>query len=324
MIWKFHIKTEKDLAYILADELGGILTATSDGMAKYGTMIVSLFEDKKDQMLWTLEGTLESEPQENDLRRVIDSMSDTLLTQKGLKLPYEMSIEKLPDIDWLAENRRQFPALEIAGFYIYGSHIKAPKSQKNITLKIDASTAFGTGNHGTTHGCLQALQDLKSQGLNPQNPLDLGTGTGILAMAISKLFDVKVLATDLDVEAVEKTKYNAIENDLGNKINVLLADGFQNSDLQKKMPFDLIIANILAGPLMDMAQELKRCLKSGGTLILSGILDHQVAGVKKAYQDDNVCLISETLRSEWATLVFEKAKEFPKLSNSSDKKHSDS
>ena len=206
----------------------------------------------------------------------------------------------------MAENRAAFKPLEIAGFYIYGSHIEDPQWGDNIPLKIDASTAFGTGNHGTTHGCLAALQTLKRQGIRPRNPLDLGCGTGILALGIVKLFNVKTLATDIDPEATEKTLYNAKENGAADLITALTAENLESDDIAQKAPFDLIVANILAGPLIDIAPQVKLALATGASLILSGILDHQVPAIKKAYRDQTLELQEENLRGEWATLTFKK------------------
>lgn len=295
MVWRFDITTEKNLAYALCDELDTLLESQSG----YDDLVMSIFEMDQDPSTCRLQGIVEQAPKETDLREAIAPIAAGL----GVK-DVGITIEKVPDVDWLAENWKAFPPLEIAGFYIYGSHITDPKIGSNIPLKIDASTAFGTGNHGTTEGCLQALQDLKAKGLQPQNPLDLGTGTGILAMGISRLFDVPVLATDVDPEAIEKTIFNAKENDLETQIRPLVAEGFQNTIFQEKKPFDLIVANILAGPLVEMAFDVKNCLSKGGHLILSGILLSQVPMILEAYEDTRLKLIHKREIGDWATLLF--------------------
>ncbi len=286
MIWQFKISVEKDVAYGL-----------SEALEKHAD-VMSLFESPNDQTLWVVEGTCEQEPNRDRIEGIIKDF-------KNDPLP-SLDIIKLPDIDWLAENRKSFPPLEIAGFYIYGSHIKDPQWGANIPLKIDASTAFGTGNHGTTHGCLEALQRLKSQGIHPRNPLDLGCGTGILALGIAKLFQVKTLALDIDPDATEKALYNAKENDAAELITVLTSGSLEGEDITQKEPFDLIVANILAGPLIEMAFQVKKALTKGGSLILSGILYHQVKAVKAAYVDATLTLQEERLKGEWATLIFTK------------------
>lgn len=283
-IWQFTIKADKDIAYPLSE----LLEEHAD--------VISLFEDPQDQSLWIIEGISEKEPSREILEALIKKFEGTLT----------LDILKLPPKDWLAENRKDFPPLEIAGFYIYGSHIEQPNWGHNIPLKIEASTAFGTGNHGTTHGCLEALQFLKTQGIHPRNPLDLGCGTGILALGIAKLFKVKVTASDIDPEATGKTLYNAVENNEADLITAYTAEGLESSALSSLAPFDLIIANILAGPLIDMAPQIKMALSKGGYLILSGLLDHQVTAIQDAYLDATLTLTKKTLKGDWATLIFKK------------------
>lgn len=286
MIWQFKITADKDIAYGLSE----VLEEHAD--------VISLFENPDDQTIWILEGTCEQEPD----RPLLES----LITNFESNTPPQLEIIELPDKDWLAENRKDFQPLEIAGFYIYGSHIEDPQWGDNIPLKIDASTAFGTGNHGTTHGCLAALQKLKRRGVHPRNPLDLGCGTGILALGITKLFKVKTLATDIDPEATEKTLYNAQENNAADLITAVTAESLDCNEIAQKKPFDLIVANILAGPLIDIAPQIKIALAKGAHLILSGILDHQVPAIKDAYVDPTLGLVEENLMGEWATLIFQK------------------
>lgn len=285
-IWQFKITAQKDDAYTLSEILG----AQAD--------VMSLFENPENQFEWVVEGTCEQEPQRAILEELIATLEGTT--------PHVLDIIELPDKDWLADNRKDFQPLEIAGFYIYGSHIEDPQWGDKIPLMIDASTAFGTGNHGTTHGCLAALQNLKSQGITPKNPLDLGCGTGILALGIAKLFSVPVTASDIDPEAIAKTIYNAKENNEAAHISAIVAEGFDSENLASKAPFDLIVANILAGPLIDLAPQVKLALVPGAYLVLSGILDHQANAVKEAYVNSTLHLVQENCLDEWATLVFQK------------------
>ena len=308
-MWSFHLNAPKNIAYTVAEKIDEYLYLHEG----FDDLVVTIFEEPKDQFSWIVQGVLSQEPdlgQLKDTVRKLISDQDLEHNDQGEEIEpilQNLTIEKLPEKDWLAENQRQFPPLEIAGFYIYGSHIESPQPQNNIPLQIDASTAFGTGNHGTTHGCLQALQDLKKTGFTPQNPLDIGTGTGILAMGIVSLYDGDCHATDIDDDAVEKAKYNAKLNQLDTKITVLKSDGVAHDTLQKQAPFDLIVANILAGPLTEMAESIKSILDEKGHLVLSGILDHQVDGIKKAYLSDDVHLTQETYLGEWATLIFQKS-----------------
>lgn len=285
-LWQVKIKTDKDAAYKISELLEDHID------------VISLFEDSEDQSLWVVDGTCQEEPS----RQTIENLLKTV--EYDDSAPLTLEINELPDKDWVAENRKDFPPLEIAGFYIYGSHIENPNWGANIPLKIEASTAFGTGNHGTTHGCLEALQYLKAQGIHPRNPLDLGCGTGILALGVAKIFGVKVTASDIDPEATEKTLYNAAENNAAELITAYTAEGLESDALASLAPFDLIVANILAGPLIDMAQQIKGALSKGGYLILSGLLDHQATAIKEAYLDAHLTLVQKTLKGDWATLIF--------------------
>tara|TARA_R110002095_G_scaffold91456_3_gene79879 strand:+ start:1180 stop:2103 length:924 start_codon:yes stop_codon:yes gene_type:complete len=284
-IWQLRIKADKDVAYAIGELLEDYIS------------VISLFEDIQDQSLWVVEGICEEEPSRKKIEDLIKDVDYGTI-------PPVLEFIELPPKDWLAENRKDFPPLEIAGFYIYGSHIENPSWGSQIPLKIEASTAFGTGNHGTTHGCLEALQYLKAQGVHPRNPLDLGCGTGILALALAKLFKVKVIASDIDPDATEKTLYNAVENNETDLITAYTAEGLESSAVAALAPFDLIVANILAGPLIDMAPQIKRALSKGGYLILSGLLDHQVPAIKEAYLGAHLTLVQKTLKEDWATLIF--------------------
>lgn len=284
-LWQLRIKADKDVAYGISELLENHVD------------VISLFEDPDDQSLWVVDGTGQEEPSRQTIEKLLEDVDS-----RGV--PFVLEINKLPDKNWVAENRKDFPPLEIAGFYIYGSHIENPDWGSNIPLKIEASTAFGTGNHGTTHGCLEALQYLKTQGVHPRNPLDLGCGTGILALGIAKIFGVKVTASDIDPEATEKTLYNAVENNAADLITAYTAEGLESETLASLAPFDLIVANILAGPLIDMAPQIKGALSKGGYLILSGLLDHQVTAIKEAYLDAHLTLMQKTLKGDWATLIF--------------------
>lgn len=286
MIWQFTVTGSKNDIYGLCD----VMEEHAD--------VVSVFENPENEFMWTLEGTVDHQPNETLLRALIDGYPH--------ETPVTFHMAPVPDKDWLAENRRSFVPLDIAGFYIYGSHEDNPQWGDRIPLKIDASTAFGTGNHGTTHGCLAALQTLKAGGFQPRNPLDLGCGTGILALGIVKLFEVPTLATDMDPDATEKTLYNAQENDAAHLIHAETAEGLDSPVITQKAPFDLIVANILAGPLIDMASDLKQSLMKGGYLILSGILDYQGPAIKEAYVDPIVQLVEEKQLGDWMTFIFRK------------------
>jgi ribosomal protein L11 methyltransferase len=212
-------------------------------------------------------------------------------------------IVDLEQRDWLRENQESFPPLEIGQFYIYGSHITDPTPGQLAPLIIDAATAFGSGNHGSTRGCLLALSQLQSANFSPYSILDMGCGSGVLAMAAAKLWpESEITASDIDPECVRVTIENCELND-ATRIDVLGGDGFQNKVIVSRQPFNLIIANILATVLCDIVADIKNALSKDGTVILSGILDTQKEMVTDLYARHGLALDSFIQIDEWVTLI---------------------
>ena len=180
-----------------------------------------------------------------------------------------------------------------------------------IPFEIDASLAFGTGQHATTSGCLDALDRLEREGKRFANVADIGTGTGLLAFAALALWpDAKCIATDIDRVAVEVARDNAAINGikLGHGKGELLlaqADGMDSPLLAPRAPFDLIVANILAGPLIDLAPDFAKALAPGGTVVLAGLLDTQAASVAQAYEEQGLAIRDRGF-GEWPVLVCER------------------
>ena len=186
----------------------------------------------------------------------------------------------VPRKNWLKETARTFAPLTLGNYFIYGSHYTESLPADKITLKIDAATAFGSGRHATTQACLQALDFLAEQKKSVRRILDLGCGSGILAFAATHRYPKAVVdAADCDEESVRMAQFNAKENNI--TCHVFQSTSFQH--IQQK--YDLIFANILARPLIQMAPDLADHLTPGGYAILSGFLTHQHAWVMKAYQD---------------------------------------
>lgn len=204
-------------------------------------------------------------------------------------------------IDWLTESYQGFPPLDIGEFHIHGSHEKAVKTNQPNVICVDAATAFGSGEHGTTKGCLLAMQRLCRSGFDPEIVLDLGCGSGILALGVACLWTAsEVWAVDNDEEAVRVTKKHVLFNK--KDVKVFLSEGFQSYQLSGKR-FDLIVANILAEPLCFLAEAITQHSTDNAFVILSGILDKQAAAVKGEYEKNGFALSNETSFEGWTTLV---------------------
>ena len=209
--------------------------------------------------------------------------------------------EKLPERDWLAENRRAFPPQRIGRFLIHGSHWHGPIPASSIPIEIDAATAFGTGEHASTRGCLLALEGLVRRG-RFRRPLDIGTGSGILAIAAAKRLHRRIIAGDIDPEAVRVARHHARRNGLGGRIRTVRAAGYRSRVLRRS-DYDLILANILARPLALMARDLKRAIAPGGTAVLAGLLRRQEALVLAAHRAQGLSLERRLVIEGWSTLV---------------------
>ncbi|MBY0273039.1 MAG: 50S ribosomal protein L11 methyltransferase [Alphaproteobacteria bacterium] len=225
----------------------------------------------------------------------------TYYKEKNL-LYSEIHAQSLQEEDWVSAVYRDFPPLHLGQFYIYGSHIEEPPPQGLIPLCINAATAFGSGQHESTEGCLKALT-LLAQKESFNHPLDMGCGSGILALAMASLWKAPTLACDNDPEAVKVTLENARINHLETYIEAFASEGF--SGLKMKT-FDIITANILAGPLCQMAKDAVSALSPGGFIILSGLLNRQAEDVIDAYRSQGAKLVDQLFLGDWSTLILRK------------------
>lgn len=284
-ILKFNAQVASDSEAILAtDVFSQIALATS------------WWEDKVSQS-WVIEVLVEDKKL-TQLHYFISVLTEAF--QVNLS---DVNIVDLEQRDWLRENQESFPPLEIGQFYIYGSHIKDPEPGQRFPLLIDAATAFGSGNHGSTRGCLLTLSRLQSYEYTPTSILDVGCGSGVLAMAAAKLWPASnLIASDIDPECVSVTLENCNVNNV-NHINVVGGDGFQNGTILSNQPFNLIIANILATVLCDIVTDIKKALSEGGVVILSGILDTQKDMVTDKYAQHGLILDDFIQVDEWVTLT---------------------
>jgi len=215
------------------------------------------------------------------------------------------TIGLVPDKDWLAESRKGLAPLRMGPFYIHGEHDRGRAPKGAIPLEIDAGMAFGTGRHETTSGCVKALLRL-SKSMKVKKPLDIGTGTGILAFATHHLFHVRVLAGDNDKDAVRVARENAAINGLKKSIRIVTSDGYRAAAIRNGGPYDLVTANILANPLISLAPDLSKCLAKGGRAILSGLLKTQEKDVLAAHEAVGLELDFRIRQNDWSVLVLKR------------------
>jgi len=192
-------------------------------------------------------------------------------------------------------------------FLVHGSHDRDKVQIHDVAIEIDAGQAFGTGHHGTTAGCLEVIEKVV-RSRKVRNALDLGTGSGVLAIAVRKLLPVPVLATDIDPIAVRVAQENARRNQIIDGIDFRTAPGFHSTAFREHGPFDLIIANILARPLIKMAPQLVTHLAANGSVVLSGILAEQRWKVIAAYSGEGLSHVKTIWRNGWVTIHFTQGK----------------
>lgn len=212
-------------------------------------------------------------------------------------------ISELPETDWVAHVKRELAPVVAGRFFVYGSHDADKVPADAVPLLIEAAMAFGTGHHGTTLGCLTALDRLERAGLRARNVADIGCGTAVLAMAAAKLWPETVLASDIDPVAVETAAANVVANGLAGRVICLEAAGFAHPQIAAAAPFDLIFANILKAPLISLAPDMGRFCAESGHVILSGILHEQADEVIATYETQGFTLVSRDEYGDWTTLV---------------------
>ncbi|MBM7066556.1 50S ribosomal protein L11 methyltransferase [Actibacterium sp. 188UL27-1] len=217
------------------------------------------------------------------------------------------AVSELPETDWVAKVRRELAPVPAGRFHVYGSHDADSVPADKIGLLIDAAMAFGTGHHGTTLGCLEAFDSVLSDGVATSRVADIGCGTAVLAMAAAKVLprDATIIASDIDTVAVEVAQANLVANGVAERVTCLEAAGFGHPDLLAAGPYDLIFANILKGPLIDLAPDLCGALAPGGHAILSGILNPQADEVILAYANHGAKVSKTREIGEWTTLVLQ-------------------
>ncbi len=213
----------------------------------------------------------------------------------------KIEIEILPDIDWVSHSLEGLNPVRAGRFFVHGSHDRDKVKPGDLAIEIDAGQAFGTGHHGTTVGCLELIADVMEHE-KPQNALDLGTGSGILAIGIALIEPIRILATDIDPIAIKVAKENFALNGVAKTITAITATGLDDEEIKKRVPFDLIVANILANPLIELAPQMVPALKKGGSIVLSGILEEQHDRVVKAFEAEGAKYIKTLHHEGWVAI----------------------
>ncbi len=266
-------------------ELAQALADTIDEDVRLDALAVTVNETDEAQALWNTVAYFEDEASARSAKDMLGGV-----------------IEPVPDVDWVRRSLEGLAPVTAGRFFLHGSHDRDKRRSGGQSLEIDAGTAFGTGHHGTTAGCLMILDRLlKSRAYH--RIFDLGCGTGVLAIAAAKACHVRVLASDIDAEAVRVTLDNATLNNLHPLISGVTAAGLHHTAIRHSAPFDLIFANILARPLVALAHGICQLLEPGGTVILSGLTRDQLRWVSAAYKVRGLVPVAIVRIDNWVALA---------------------
>ncbi len=249
---------------------------------------------------WRVDVHFEKPPDEASLRALVALAA-------GPKYAAALVVERLAPRNWVKESLKGLKPVAAGRFVVHGSHDRARVPPSRIGIEIEAATAFGTGHHGTTRGCLLAL-DVLMRSKRPRRILDLGTGSGVLAIAAAKVWHMRVLATDIDPVAVRAARDNARNNAVGGLVAAARAAGLHAPQLVARAPFDLVLANILLAPLQRLAAPLARRVAPGGQIVLSGLLTAHGNAAIAAYRAQNLMLARRIVLDGWVTLVMVRKK----------------
>ena len=253
---------------------------------------VGVFEVEDGKGIWEVGGYFLDQPNDIDLALLSAAFGAGAFV-----------VSEVPDQDWVAKVRRELPPVEAGRFFVYGSHDAALLPKGRIGLLIEAAMAFGTGHHGTTLGCLRAYDRLLDDGRAFNNVLDLGCGTAVLAMSAARMGAANVLASDIDPVAVEVAVANVKANGLVGRVDCVESIGFDSPVVRAGAPFDLIFANILKGPLIELAPDMAAHLTAGGMAILSGLLVEQADDILEVYRAQGLALEAREDLGEWSALT---------------------
>lgn len=230
---------------------------------------------------------------------------DLIALAAGEEAGRSVTFEAVAAKDWVAESLSGLTPVRAGRFIVHGGHDRVHVKTNDLGIEIEAALAFGTGHHGTTRGCLLALDDLAKR-RRFHNVLDLGTGSGVLAIAAAKRLHSRILATDIDRIAVGAARSNAQLNRAGPMVTLLHATGTKAPAISRRAPYDLVFANILLAPLLRLAVPLSRLVAVDGRLVLSGLLPSHTNAVLSIYRAQGLTLVKRTILEGWATLVLKR------------------
>lgn len=298
MSWKASLPCTRAEAVALSGDIAA-LAALDDP-----PVLMTSEADAKRPDAWRLDAYFEAKPGKADLAL----LAALVPSAKGAA----PAVEKLQDEDWVTLSQAGLEPIRAGRFFVHTPAYRDTAPQNAIALEVDAGLAFGTGQHETTAGCLEALDRLKRQGCRFANIADVGTGTGLLAFAAQRLWrQARIIASDIDPVSIEVTAENAAINAVPRgrgprRTELVVAVGMEHPRLAARVPYDLILANILAGPLIDLAPALAGALAPRGSLILAGLLNTQADAVLSAYRRQGMRLVARDVRGDWTILTLRK------------------
>jgi ribosomal protein L11 methyltransferase len=293
--WRVSLPCTRAEAEALKDDIAAFAAMDSPPV---------LMTSEADGDAWRLDAYFERRPEPSDL-----DLLQTLVPSASARAP---EVEQLGNEDWVTLSQQGLEPIRAGRFFVHTPAHRGAVPAESIAFEIDAGLAFGTGQHETTTGCLVALDRLKRGGARVANLADIGTGTGLLAFAALKLWpNARAIASDIDPIAVEVAAENAAINRIRvgrgpGQLELAIAPGLEHRRLRARAPYDLVIANILAGPLIALAPNIAGAIAPGGRLILAGLLDRQADSVRGAYSRHGLRTSMRVDRGEWPTLVLRK------------------
>jgi len=291
-VWRISLVVPRPAAEAFAEALEGLAGAVTWPAEEAGGPEVRL------------DAFMADEPEAAALRRALDGAA----AARGVAAPTP-DVVWLPPRDWLGDNRRAFEPFAIGRYFVHGSGFHGPFPAARLAIEVDAGLAFGSGRHESTAGCLMALDRLAHRRI--RRVLDMGCGSGILAVAAARTWPARVLAADVDPAAVRVAAANARANGVAARVRVVLGDGYAARPIRRRRPYDLIVANILAGPLRRMAPDLARGLRPGGVAVLAGFVVGEAGRVLEAHRRVGLVLAGHVDVGGWRTLVLRRPRLAP-------------